>query len=219
MSTDAAPTVEELETALAAAAPALSVQDQRIAVAAYRALSRGQPASPEAIAAEADVSVEVVEDRLGEWPAVFRDDDGRVVGFWGLAVAEMPHRLELGDGTRLYAWCAWDPLFLASIIGDVTVTTADATTGAEITYRIVDGTVLEASHPAGVLSFRRPDQAWDDTVMATFCHYVLHFESPTSAQDWIGQHPGTFALSVSDALTLAHHHVTQTFGAALRDDG
>ncbi len=218
MSTDAAPTVEELEAAIGAAGPELSVRDQRIAVAVYRVLSRAEPASSETIASEAGVAVEVVEGRLGEWPAVFRNDDGEVVGFWGLAVVEMPHRLELVDGTRSYAWCAWDPLFLAAIIGDVTVTTADATTGADITYRIVDGEVMEASHPNGVLSFLRPDEPWDDEVMATFCHYVLHFETPAGAEAWIGQHPGTFALSLPDAVTLAHDHVQRTFGDALRAD-
>lgn len=219
MSTGVVPTVEEIKTAISDAVPGLSVQDQQIAVASYRVLSRGEPASPDAIAAEAGVPVEVVQDRLGEWAAVFRNDDGAVVGFWGLAIVEMPHRLELADGTRLYAWCAWDPLFLAPIIGDLAVATTDATTGADISYRVVDGAVVEASHPDGVLSFLRPDEPWDDTVMSTFCHYVLHFETQASAEAWIGQHPGTFALALPDAVAVAHHHVQRTFSDALRDDG
>jgi hypothetical protein len=112
---------------------------------------------------------------LRSWPAVFRDDHGRVLGFWGLALQPMPHRLRIGD-RDMFAWCAWDPLFLALIVGDMQVATDDPVTRETITYGIdADGTITGLSHPASVLSFLRPDQPWDDNVMTTFCHYVLQF--------------------------------------------
>jgi hypothetical protein len=58
------------------------------------------------------------EPVLRSWPAVFWDDRGRVTGMWGLALAEMPHRIRRA-GIGLHAWCAWDPLFLARVIGDL----------------------------------------------------------------------------------------------------
>ncbi len=35
--------------------------------------------------------------------------------YWGLAIAETKHRLEV-DGRALYTWCAWDSLFLPEIL-------------------------------------------------------------------------------------------------------
>jgi alkylmercury lyase len=152
---------------------------------------------------------------LRSWPAVFWDDHDRVTGFWGLALPGMPHRIRRA-GTDLSAWCAWDPLFLARVIGDLEVATADPVTGEAITYRISgDGAVTGASHPAAVLSFLRPDQPWDDDVMTTFCHYVLHFTSPATAAQWTAARPGTFVISLAEAAELARRHVARFFAAAL----
>jgi hypothetical protein len=124
----------------------------------------------------------------------------------------MPHRIRHA-GTGLYAWCAWDPLFLARVIGDLDVTTADPVTGQAITYRIRGGgTITGASHPGSVLSFLRPDQPWDGDVITAFCHYVRHFTSPATAEQWTAARPGTFVLSLDEAAELARRHAARTFG-------
>ena len=93
---------------------------------------------------------------------MFWDDRGRVPGMRGLALAEMAHRIRRA-GTGLYAWCAWDPLFLARVIGDLQVATANPVTGEAITYRSgEDGAITGASHPGSVLSFLRPGRPWGD---------------------------------------------------------
>ena len=140
--------MDAIDAALAAATPSLDEDGQRRAAA-------GIPSYQ-------------AEAALRSWPAVFWDDQGRVTGFWGLALAAMPHRIRRA-GTDLGAWCAWDPLFLARVIGDLDVATADPVTGQAITYRIGgDGTITAASHPNGVLSFLRPGQPWDDGVITSF---------------------------------------------------
>jgi hypothetical protein len=137
-----------------------------------------------------------------------------VTGFWGLALAKTPHRIR-HTGVDLCAWCAWDPLFLAYVIGDLQVTTADPVTSEPITYRTgPDGAITGASHPGSVLSFLRPGQPWDDDVMTTFCHYVLHFTGPASAERWTAAHPGTFVISLGDAAELARRHAARAFAAA-----
>jgi hypothetical protein len=139
---------------------------------------------------------------------------------WGLALAEMPHRIRRA-GIGLYAWCAWDPLFLARVIGDLQVATADPVSGEAITYRIdADGVVTGASRPDAVLSFLRPGQPWDGAVIATFCHYILHFTGPATAQQWTAAHPGTSVLSLGDAAELARRHAAGASGAgyATRQD-
>ena len=152
---------------------------------------------------------------LRSWPAVFWDDQDRVTGFWGLALPGMPHRIRRA-GTDLSAWCAWDPLFLALVIGDLRVATGDPVTGEEISYSISrSGTITSLSHPASVLSFLSPDQPWDDNVMTTFCHYILQFTSPATAQRWTAARPGTFVISFEAAAELARRHAARMFAAAL----
>ena len=53
---------------------------------------------------------------------------------WGLALAEMPHRIRRA-GIGPHAWCAWDPLFLARVIGDLQVATANPVAGAHTRTR------------------------------------------------------------------------------------
>ena len=206
--------LDAIDAALAAAAPSLDEDEQRLAAIVLRLLAAGEPVSIPAAAAVAGMPGPRAEQVLRSWPAVFWDDHGRVTGFWGLALAEMPHRLGHA-GTDLGAWCAWDPLFLARVIGDLDVATTDPVTGQAITYHIGDdGAITGASHPGSVLSFLRPDQPWDDNVITTFCHYVLHFTGPATAQQWTATHPGTFVLSLADAAELARRHAARTFGTA-----
>lgn len=131
-------------------------------VAVFRLLSAGGPATVTAAATAAGIPEPAAASALRSWPAVFWDDHDQVVGFWGLALAEMPpHRIRHA-GTDLSAWCAWDPLFLALVIGDLRITTTDPVTGETIAYRIGHaGAIAGASHPDSVLSFLRPDAPWD----------------------------------------------------------
>ena len=206
--------LDEIDVALAAAGPRPDQDEQRLAAAVLRMLSAGQPVGVSAAAAAAEIPAPRAAAVLQSWPAVFWDGHDQVTGFWGMALAEMPHRLGHA-GTGLGAWCAWDPLFLARVIGDLDVATTDPVTSKAISYHIGDdGAITGASHPDAVLSFLRPDQPWDDNVIATFCHYVLHFTGPATAQQWTTTHPGTFVLSLADAAELARRHATRTFGTA-----
>jgi len=101
---------------VADAFPDLSATEQRIAVGLYRLLAEGEPASPDRLAQHLDLSKSLVREVLNSWPAVYFDDEKNVVGFWGLALGEMPHRLKV-DGQQLYTWCAWDSLFIPELLG------------------------------------------------------------------------------------------------------
>ena len=148
--------LDAIDAALAAAAGNPGEDEQRLAVAVLRLLAAGAPVSIPAAAAAAGLPGQRAEQVLRSWPAVFWDDDERVTGFWGLALPGMPHRIRRA-GTDLSAWCAWDPLFLARVIGDLEVATADPLTGEEISYRIgAGGSITGASHPtAGCRSCAR----------------------------------------------------------------
>jgi len=106
------------------------------------------------------------------------------------------------------------PAVPGRVIGDLQVATADPVTGEAITYRIgEDGAITGASHPGSVLSFLRPGQPWGDDVMTTFCHYVLRFTGPATAQRWTAAQPGTFVMRLGDAAGLARPPRRPAFGA------
>ena len=112
------------------AMPRLDAVEQRLAIELYRLLAQGQPVEPERLSRHAAVPLEGVTGHLSSWPGVYRDTEGRVIGFWGLTIAEMPpHRLEV-NGQTLWTWCAWDALFIPMILGaPVRVDSICATTG------------------------------------------------------------------------------------------
>ena len=64
------------------------------------------------------------------------------------------------------------------------------------------------------MSFLMHDGSFDSGVIESFCHYVLHFTSPATAQRWTAGHPGTFVISLGDASELARRHTARTFGTA-----
>ncbi len=203
------PTVDELDAAVAGATPALDDGDRRLVAATLRQLAGGTAATPTALADAADLPIERVEQRLAEWPGVFRGEDGEVVGFWGLTVVEMPpHRMAVEDGPTVWPWCAWDPLFLAPIVGPARVETTDPVTGEAIRYELSEDGELRADDDQ-VVSFLLPEDTWTEDVLGSFCHHVLHFADRRSGEQWVAEHPGTFLLPLADAAELGRRHAAR----------
>jgi alkylmercury lyase len=200
--------ISELADALNVANPFLDKGGRRLALAIYELLAEGRPVSIEEIAKRTDADPAWVGETLDDWTGVFRDDDGRVIAFWGLALPEMPHTFEL-NGRTLYTWCAWDPLFIAPLLGsDARVTSTCPVTGRTITLLVGPDGVRGVDPPEAVLSFLRPSAEMREDVIESFCHYVLLFSSRDAAAVWIAEHPGTFVLALEEAFKLA----VATFG-------
>ncbi len=206
--------LDSLATAVATAVPDF---DEHVALAVYRRLAEGSPAPAADVADRAGARAERVEQLLNSWPGVFFDDQRRVIGFWGLTVTRLSptHRLEV-DGHTLFAWCAWDTLFLPGIL-DATarVESACPTTGETISLLVSADGVLETSHPEAVVSFLTPEQQFDADVIQSFCHFVHLFASPAAGEAWTAEHPGTFLLSLEDAFELARRVNALNFAATL----
>lgn len=199
------PDLDTLATSIAGALPDLPAPDRRLIDAIYRSLAAGTPADPATLADANGAPREHVTARLEEWPGVFRDDDGAVVGFWGLAIPPLPHRVTFDGGAQVHAWCAYDPLFLAPLIGPAEVTTTDPVSGATIAYRLGPAGTL-AGDDQQVVSFLLPEDRWDGDVLASFCHFVHHFEDRTNGEIWCADHPGTFLLPLAEAAELGRRH-------------
>ena len=198
-------TLDALADALAAALGELDSAGQRVAIALYRLLAVGRPVATAELAAATGLPEPAVAEMLGSWPAVFTDGEGRVTGFWGLAIRELSpeHRYESG-GRVLYAWCAWDTLFLPGRLGRAArVTSACPVTGELIQLTVTPDGVTETSHPEAAVSFLMPHGPFDAGVIESICHFVHFFASRRAGEQWVAGYHGTFLLTLGEAADLA----------------
>ena len=207
--------LEQLAKKVVGAMPDFNSAGQLVAVALYRQLAQGKPVSPGKVAENLGLSRDLVLNTLKGWPGVFYDGDKNVVGFWGIAQRETPHRFKV-EGKQLYTWCAWDSLFIPQILGQTAyVESTCPTTGERISLTVSPDRVQEVS-PAGlVVSFLTPDTPFDENVVLSFCHYVLFFSSEEAGTKWTAEHKNTFLLSVEEAYQVGRLTNRAHFGDVL----
>lgn len=210
-----APDVDEISSAFITGYVTLTAEEQRLAQIVYRLLATGQPARPDAIAAAAGWNVDDVEQRLVVWPAVFRNDGGAVVGFWGLACEPVTdHRMDIDGTGTAWTWCSYDTLFIAHLLGvTARVSSLCPVTGDGVRLTVSSSGVADLEPAGAVVSLLTPDAPFDDNVRQSFCHYVLYFASPDAAEKWVGDNPGTFWLPVADAFEVARRTNAAVFPA------
>src|SRR5437879_876564 len=194
------PDIEALSEHLLRVFPPLDPTGQRLSLALYRELARGAPVSPPSLADRVETSAETVVRQRRRWPGVYYDGEQRVVGFWGLTIAPMPHRLR-ADGRELYAWCAWDTLFLPALLGaSVEVESSCRATGAPVRLTVTPHGAESAESAGLSVSFLLPDaEAMNANVITSFCHYVHFFSSRKAAKPWRHAPPEPFLHSLADA--------------------
>ncbi len=201
--TETETTVQDLARAIAAATIGINEQGRRIGVALYDLLAQGDPVTPAEIAAHAREPEAVVVATLKGWPGVFWDDEGRVVGFWGLAIPEMDHRFHAENGKPMYAWCALDPFLIVPVIGrSARVESKDPVTGEPIAMTVTPQGITDLSPATAVVSFIAPDKPFDFDVIESFCNYVLNFSSRESAERWAAEREGIVLLPASEAFEV-----------------
>jgi alkylmercury lyase len=208
--------ITTLADALTAAVPELDARQQELGVNLIRLLAEGEPVSAGQLAERVERPEAEVAAELERWPAVFRDDHGRVMGYAGLTVTEMgEHRLRL-DGRELSTWCAYDALFLPELLGQtVSVTSRCPVTGEPISLTVGPEGVSDLRPADTVVSFLAPDKPFDSDVIQSFCHFVHFFSTPEASASWTGEHPGTFVISVEGAFHVGRLVNRARFGAAL----
>jgi len=198
-------TVQELSEAIAAASDGIDDQARRIAKASLDLLANGDPVTPSEIAGRAHEPEAVVLATLKGWPAgsVFWDDEGRVVGTWGLAIPEMGHRFQVEGSKPISAWCALDPfLIVPAIRRTARVESKDPVSGEPVTMTVTPEGIKDLSPASAVVSFIAPDKPFDSDVIASFCEYVLNFASRESAERWASEREGIILLPAAEAFEV-----------------
>ena len=191
-------------------APALGEDAKRLAVELYRQLARGEPVFPGSLGEALGVPIEEITALLEDEQlkgSVLYDDEGRVIGFRGLAIREMPHRFEV-DGRTLYTWCALDSLFIPEMLGiSAKVESRDPHTGTVIKLTVSSAGVESVEPAAAVISILIGDievvKTKPTKVMASFCHHIFFLESPETGAEWAAQHgEGTFLVTLDEGFAL-----------------
>ena len=201
--THANPNIDQLTDLFVGAFPQLSVEERQLTLKLYTMLAEGDAVSLNRLAAALERSPESVSEKLSQWPGIFYDEAGLIVGFWGLTVKAMRHQL-IVHGKTSYAWCAWDALFIPALLNATAeIVSTCAVSGVEIRLT-VSPAGIEAVDPGDVvLSFLAPDEReLREDVTTNFCHFVQFFRSRIDAEAWVSEHEGSFALALDDAFTL-----------------
>jgi alkylmercury lyase len=195
----------EVARAIRAAMPELDKTDQQIATTVHRLMSNGEPVTAAAIAkAVGCVSLDYVNQKLNSWPGVFRDDQERVVGFWGHAIEKLdPEYRLVAEGITTYAWCALDTLFLPGIIGKtVRVEASDPVSGEPVSLVVDRDGARDVSPATARVSMVIPNGPFGYDVIESFCHRVLFFASEETGNQWIAGHKGTTLVPVEVAFEV-----------------
>jgi alkylmercury lyase len=194
-------------------------EDGPLALALVRLLSAGSPASPAGLAHAMGCGEREVMERLDDWPNVERDDWRRVTGFSGLTLRATAHSLRVGD-RQLYAWCAWDTLFLPALLNETARVLAKcAVTGADVELVV---------SPRGVQSVR-PEELYvtfppmEDTntrdITSSFCCHVVFLAGADAVRTWKDTHARGMVLNLDAAYELGRRKVTPLLERAPQPSG
>ena len=181
----------------------LSPEEQRVSVQVYRLLAEGKPVPPEKIAKAVNLSNEAVRIILTRWSGVYYDNEGRIVGYWGLSIPKMSHRFKV-NGRTLYTWCAWDSLFIPQILERTALVESTCpVTGKKIHLKAAPDEIKELNPVDAVMSFVTPEASRiRENVILNFCHYVHFFSSRKAGSKWISENEGALLLSIDEAHYL-----------------
>lgn len=197
---------DELDARLAAALPPISDEGKRLARRVACLLAEGEPLDAGRIAGALGRPEPEIEAEIAELPWVVRDDRARVVGFWGLALIETPHRLRVA-GRDLFAFCAMDALYLPFLLGEeIDIESTCPTTGQPIRLTVSPAGLSDLAPAGAAVSLRVPAEGFtgeSTQVIANACHFIHFFASEQAAQEWASQHEGVFVVSIQDAFELA----------------
>lgn len=197
--------------------------DRRLGRILHQELLLGSPVELKRLATLAGLDQAIVAYFARRW--VRQDEDGLAFAFFGLTLQRTKHRLTI-RGRDLYAWCAWDTLFLPELLGEtVTIESSCPITGAPIRLRVSPSGIESIDPPGAVVTFvTPPDLCCDSDVrepepeklkertLTEFCALVHFFSTPEAARQWSEGRADTHLLSVGEAFEVGRRTNRALFG-------
>lgn len=186
----------------------LAVQPDLIplSLALYRRLGEGVAVQREALANDLGVSATNVKMLLGKLPpsTVEMDQDGGVIAFGGLSIAEGNHEFHV-DGRELYTWCVFDGLFLPQLLEKpATLITHCPITGGKIEIDLTRERIVRVNPAQPVMSLVAPEsEACCDDLRGAFCNHVNFFSDQDVFATWATKRTDVTCVSVERAHSLA----------------
>lgn len=181
----------------------LNSKEQKVSLKIYELLSQGLPVSMQKLTHAVNLPGNEVNDIINAWPGVFKNNEGDLIGYWGLALTEMTHQIQINDNT-LYNWCAWDSLFIPPLLDK----TAEITSICPVTQKKIKLKVsregVDYIPSSAVMSFVKPQSGikFDENVIVNFCHKIYFFSSESAAHKWEAENPETSIISIEEAFGL-----------------
>lgn len=178
-------------------------------VAMYRAVALGKPVSDLPNCWDT-----VTAAHPDDWAEV--DGNGNVVAIGGLSQVEGPHRLMV-EGIDLYAWCAFDCLFLPEVLGKpVEVRSTCPATGDPIEILLGVDPDVDAFSEGFCLTFSTPAVTKrTGDLRGSFCNQIHFFTSIEAARDWASGKPDLHVLTLDQGRKLAGFRNSVLFGNTL----
>ncbi|MFQ5640384.1 MAG: organomercurial lyase [bacterium] len=183
----------------------------RLLIQVWRLVAEGQPVSTEHIekvASEQDLPTEAALSFINQLSEF--DDDGNIIGIFGLSQRDHPHRFRV-DGKTFSTWCAWDALFLPSMLKKTAQVESNCPATKETVHVTVTPDRIKSVEPAGaVVSIILPDSQKNalesvEAVWRAFCCHVHFFGSAEAAKRWFaGKDDEIALLSIEEGFHLGH---------------
>ncbi len=218
--TTAADVAEQLEAGFP---PVTNPENRELARTLFRQLAEGEPVEVARLAGtlrrpEAEISEALAEPAFE--PLVYSDEQGRVIGFSGLGIAELGetvHRLRVDDH-EVYAWCAGDALFLPATLGrEMQVESRCPVTSERISLSVSPDGFREIEPPEAVMSMLSPEEVHarvsrGEDVISSLCHWTFFFASEDAAREWTAEHPGTTTFPLEEGFELGRRWIAHKWG-------
>lgn len=184
-------------------------QEVQLSIATVRALAGGRPLNVERLSEVWGMPLDQTQQifNTAKGRSIEVDQHDQLVGAAGLSLNETGHQV-IVDGRTMYAWCAWDALFIPAYLDTpATVRSTDPSTSEPITLEVAPSAVITTEPEATVLTILVPNldspeglQTGPGTARCSAMHF---FTGESNATKWVGDRTDLVILDPTRALEVA----------------
>lgn len=184
-------------------------QEVQLSIATVRALAGGRPLNVERLSEVWGMPLDQTQQifNTAKGRSIEVDQHDQLVGAAGLSLNETGHQV-IVDGRTMYAWCAWDALFIPAYLDTpATVRSTDPSTSEPITLEVAPSAVITTEPEATVLTILVPNldspeglQTGPGTARCSAMHF---FTGESNATKWVGDRTDLVILDPTSALEVA----------------